>query len=46
MSQLELIKKVPTIEIKIVEDVQLIIDSDAKIFHTRSTEITTNEDTE
>ena len=46
MSQLELIKKVPTIEIKIVEDVQLIIDRDAKIFHTRSTEITTNEDTE
>ena len=46
MSQLEIIRKVPTIEIKIVEDVQLIIDSEAKIFHTRSTEISTNEDTD
>ncbi len=45
MSQLKLIRKEVVIEIKIVERVQITIDEDAKIFHARSTEITTNEKT-
>ena len=43
VSQLEMLRKRFVIEIKIVERVQITIDKDAKIFHARSTEITTNE---
>ena len=44
MSQLELLKKVPTIEIKIVENIQFYIDNEAKVFKTKTTEIITDKD--
>lgn len=44
VSQLEMLKKTPVIEIKIVEDIQYDIDEGAKIFHGRSIAVTTNEE--
>ena len=44
MSQLELLKKVPTIEIKIVENIQIDINSEGRVFKTRVTEIIADED--